>query len=162
MNEPQLLKRFDILLVDDNAADAMLFYEALKEIYPATSAYWASSGEEALEFLRREGRFSNMGPVRLIVLDLNMPVLNGFETLKAIKQDALLSLIPVVLLSSSRAKEDIQAAYTAGASVFFPKALSWEQYTEEVRVLVQHWLQFAELPRPVLSAAAGQKGDPTL
>ena len=141
-----MLQQFDILLVDDSATDAMVFTNALHEVYPSANAYWVSSGEDAIAFLRQEGEFCDMGRVKLVVLDLNMPGLNGIETLRLIKSIPAVNLLPVVLLSGSRARRDIDLAYSLGASVFFRKLTVLEDYLEEVRVLVQHWLRFAELP----------------
>jgi len=138
--------QFDILLVDDNAADATAFTEALQEVRPAATVFWASSGEEAVAFLRQEGRFSEMAPVKLIVLDLNMPGLNGIQTLRLIKRIPAVNLLPVVILSSSGDRGAINSAYSSGASVFFPKLATFEQYLDQVRSLAEHWLHHAELP----------------
>jgi len=141
--------QFDILLVDDNAADAKLFQAALKEAATRASAYWVGSGEEALEFLRQQGRFAQIGTVKLVVLDLNMPGIDGIETLRRIKSSPSLNRVPVVLLSSARDAATVDLAYSLGANSFFSKPLSLDLYIAKIRVLVEHWLDFAELPTPL-------------
>ena len=141
--------QFDILLVDDSAADAKIFQEALLEASARARIYWVSSGQEALDFLNQQGRFAGLGPVKLVVLDLNMPGLDGIETLRRIKAHPSANRLPVVLLSSSRSPDEVDLAYSLGANVFFSKPISLENYIQKVRILVQHWLDFAELPTPV-------------
>lgn len=145
--------QFDILLVDDNAADAKLFQAALLESASRASAYWVSSGEEALEFLYQKGRFVQASPVKLVILDLNMPGMDGIETLRRIKTSSYMHRIPVVLLSSARNIATVDLAYSLGANAFFSKPLSLDHYIAKVRILVEHWLDFAELPSPNFAPA---------
>jgi CheY-like chemotaxis protein len=141
--------RFDILLVDDSPADAKIFQESLSEVSSRVRLYWVSSGDEALAFLNQEGRFFGVGPVKVVVLDLNMPGMDGIETLRRIKMDPAISRVPVIILSSSRATEEVDLAYSLGVNAFFSKPLSLENYMQKVRILVQHWLDLAELPTPI-------------
>jgi chemotaxis family two-component system response regulator Rcp1 len=141
--------RFDILLIDDSPADAKIFQEALLEASARASAYWVASGEEALEFITQQGRFEGVGPVKLIVLDLNMPGMDGIEILRRMKMNPTISRLPVVLLSSSRSPEEVDLAYSLGANAYFSKPLSLENYIQKVKVMVQHWLDLAELPSPL-------------
>jgi CheY-like chemotaxis protein len=145
------VQQFDILLVDDSAADAKIFQEALREASTRATAYWVGSGEEALDYLTQRGRFMDAVPVKMVVLDLNMPGIDGVETLRRIKSSTNMNHIPVVLLSSSRAPDTVDLAYALGANAYFSKPLSLEHYVEKIRVLVEHWLDFAELPSPVRS-----------
>lgn len=149
VNSPSQPPGYEILLVDDSAADAKIFQESLAEASTRARVFWVSSGEDALQFLNQEGRFFGVGPVKLVVLDVNMPGMDGIETLRRIKSNPVANRIPVILLSSSRATEEVDLAYSIGANVYFSKPLSLENYVQKVRVLVQHWLDFAELPSPI-------------
>jgi chemotaxis family two-component system response regulator Rcp1 len=156
MNSVNQSGQYDILLVDDSAADAKIFQEALLEASARARLYWVSSGQEALDFVNQKGRFVGVGPVRLMVLDVNMPGLDGIEILRRIKINPEVSRLPVILLSSSRAPEEVDLAYSLGANVFFSKPLSLENYIQKVRILVQHWLDFAELPTPISIRSDGR------
>ena len=139
----------DILLVDDNQIDWEIFQEALRETAPTIRSHWVESGEEAIRFLRQEAEYAGMGPVKLVVLDLNMPGLDGFETLRKIRGTPQMSRVPVLLFSSTKSPRDIDKAYSLGANAVFSKPYSLERYVEKVRVMVQHWLQLVELPTPL-------------
>ncbi len=143
------LDRFDILLVDDSPADAKIFQESLSEASSRVRVYWVGTGQEALDFLNQRGRFIAVGPVKLVVLDLNMPGMDGMETLRRIKQNPFTSRVPVVLLSSTRSAEEVDLAYSLGGNAFFSKPLSLENYVQKAKILVQHWLDYAELPTPI-------------
>jgi CheY-like chemotaxis protein len=146
--------RFDILLVDDSPADAKIFQESLLEVSARVRVYWVGGGEEALDFLNQQGRFRGIGPVKMVVLDLNMPGLDGIETLRRIKMNPAMSRIPVVVFSSSRAPQEVDRAYSLGANAFFSKPLSLENYVQKAGILVRHWLDYAELPTPVEARAS--------
>jgi CheY-like chemotaxis protein len=146
--------RFDILLVDDSPADAKIFQEALLEVSARVRLYWVGTGEEALDFLTQQGRFRGIGPVKMVVLDLNMPGLDGIETLRRIKMNPSISRIPAVVFSSSRAPQEVDRAYATGANAFFSKPLSLENYVQKAGILVRHWLDYAELPTPVEARTA--------
>jgi CheY-like chemotaxis protein len=155
MNLTNQESRFDILLVDDSPADAKIFQESLLEVSARVRVYWVATGEEALEYLHQQGRFRGMGPIKMVLLDLNMPGLDGLETLRRIKGNPALSRIPVVVFSSSRAPQEVDRAYSLGANAFFSKPLSLENYVQKAGILVQHWLDYAELPTPIESRAFG-------
>jgi CheY-like chemotaxis protein len=153
MNLTNQESRFDILLVDDSAADAKIFQESLLQASSRVRVYWVGSGEEALEFLHQQGRFRNVGPVKMVLLDLNMPGLDGIETLRRVKMNPATNRVPVVMFSSSRASQEVDRAYSLGANAFFSKPLSLENYVQKAGILVQHWLDYAELPTPVEARA---------
>lgn len=136
----------DILLVEDNPADARIFETALRDASSRARTYWIASGEEALDFLEQRGRFEKIGPVKIVVLDLNLPGQGGLETLKRIKRDPNVSAIPVIVLSSTMSQAEIDLGYSLGANAFFQKPITLERYIELVRVLAQHWLDLARLP----------------
>ncbi len=145
----KLSPQFDILLVDDSAADAKIFQAALEEASTRASIYWVASGEEAIDFLNRRGRFVDANPVKVVILDVNMPGIDGLETLRRIKSSTTINHIPVILLSSAKAADTVDLAYSLGANAYFSKPLSLESYIAKIRVLVEHWLDQAELPSPV-------------
>jgi len=139
----------DILIVDDNPIDGELFQEALREASPGSQARWVASGEEAIRYLKQVGEFSGVGPVKLVVLDLNMPGLDGLETLERIRSSPQISRVPVLLFSSTRTAVEVDRAYALGANAFFNKPHLFERYIQKVRVMVEYWLTLAELPSPV-------------
>jgi two-component system, chemotaxis family, response regulator Rcp1 len=137
----------DILLVDDSAADRFIFQEALREAAPEVRAHLVESGNEAIEFLGLEPGAAQKGcRVKLVLLDLNMPGLTGIETLRQIRSNSAGGNLPILILSSSQAKTDVDRAYWFGANAFVRKPGSLAEYIESLRVLVQHWFRVAELP----------------
>lgn len=139
---------FDILLVEDELADAHLVRTALKECKFNCNLHHAVDGVEALAFLRREGeRYINVPQPDLILLDLNMPRMNGREFLVAAKADERLSSIPVVVLTTSDAERDVEAAYKSGAAGFVTKPVDMLLFIEAMRQLVGYWLTLSRLPK---------------
>lgn len=108
--------------------------------------YWVASGEEALDFLRQRKRFENVGPVKVIILDLHLPGQDGFEILRQIKSDPNLNRVPVIMLTSAISRDEVDLAYSLGANAYFKKPTTLESYIELLLVLAQHWLDLAELP----------------
>jgi len=100
-------------------------------------------------YLSQEGKYERVGPVKLVLLDINMPGLNGFETLTLIRSNPDFSRVPVVLLSSTMAPAEIDRSYSLGGNSFLHKPTSLEVYVDQVRTLVQYWLHFAQLPSPI-------------
>ena len=140
----------DILLVDDSEADRDLFRQALSEIDPEVRIRCVCSGDDALAILFEDRAVSSPHAARMVVMDLNMPGLDGIETLRAIRASKLVGSLPVILLSSSNAKRDVNRAYRFGANAFFTKPCAYEPYVEKLRALVRHWLALAELPSTTL------------
>jgi CheY-like chemotaxis protein len=135
-----------VLLVEDSRAEAEIFQKALELASTRVRAYWVASGGEALEFLEQKGRFSGVSPIRIVVLDLNLPDLTGFEVLQRIRADPSNNRYVTVVFSSSTNRRDIDAAYAFGANAYFAKPMSMELYVAKVRVLIEYWLDLAELP----------------
>lgn len=139
---------FDILLVEDELADAHLVRTALKECNFHCDLHHVTDGLDALAFLRREGeRYNNVPQPDLILLDLNMPRMNGREFLVAAKSDERLASIPVVVLTTSDAERDVEAAYKSGAAGFVTKPVDVLQFIEAMRQLVGYWLTLSRLPK---------------
>src|SRR5882762_8537269 len=122
-------REVEILLVEDNPADARLTMEAFKSSTLPHSLSHAQDGVEALEFLRRQGRFSQAKRPDLILLDLNLPRKDGRELLSDIKTDQQLRRIPVVVLTTSQAQEDIQRAYALYANCYICKPVQLDDFT---------------------------------
>ena len=143
---PALNNSHQILLVEDSRAEAEIFQKALELAKTRARAYWVASGGEALEFLEQKGRFSGFSPVRIVILDLNLPDLTGFEVLKRIRSSPSNSRYVIVVFSSSTNRRDIDSAYSLGANAYFAKPMSMELYVTKVRVLTEHWLDLVEPP----------------
>ena len=137
---------FQILLVDDNAADAHIFENALQQAGTRARVWWVTNGQEALDFLRQRGRFEGVSPVKIVVLDLNLPGDDGFEILRRIKADPVLNRKPVILFTSAVSQAEVDLAYSLGANAYFRKPITLERYVEQVRIVAQYWLDLALLP----------------
>jgi CheY-like chemotaxis protein len=148
MTEPREL---EILLVDDNVGDVLLTKEALKGVKFHNSVSVARDGVEAMEFLRRQGRFANSPRPDLVFLDLNMPRKNGTEVLAEMKEDMDLRLIPVVVLTSSDADDDVLKAYRLHANCFVTKPVDLDQMIKAVQAIDDFWMNVAKLPPKSLS-----------
>ena len=136
----------EILLVEDNEGDVRLTREALKEGRIRNRLSVVPDGEQALAFLRREGVHVDAPRPDLILLDLNLPRLDGREVLAAIKNDPALKSIPVVVLTSSRTEQDLLRAYDLHANCFITKPVEFEQFIEVVRSIEDFWLTIVVLP----------------
>lgn len=136
----------EILLVEDNEGDVRLTREALNEGRIRNRLSVVNDGEQALAFLRREGSHADAPRPDLILLDLNLPRLDGREVLAAIKQDPELKQIPVVVLTSSRAEQDLLRAYDLHANCFIGKPVAFEEFIDVVRSIEDFWLTIVVLP----------------
>lgn len=139
----------DILLVEDNPADARLVREALAEGDVAAELHWVSSGEDALSFLRHSATFPNSPTPDLVLLDLNLPGLKGQEVLIEMKSDPELLCIPVVVLTSSGARQDVLDAYGAHVNSYVIKPTDFEQFLALVGTIRTYWLTSVVLPTRV-------------
>jgi CheY-like chemotaxis protein len=135
-----------ILMVEDNEADARLTMEVLKEAKVANSVNVVHDGEEAMEYLRRKGKYAVAYPPDLILLDLTLPRKDGREVLKEIKSDPELSNIPVVILTSSTAEKDIDTSYADQANCYVIKPVDFDRLMEVVKSIEQFWVTVVRLP----------------
>ena len=140
------LSSYDILLVEDKPSAARLLEEAVKEAGLVGRLYWVRDGEEALAFLRREGRFQKAPRPVFVLLDLHLPRRTGLETLAAIKQDRHLRALPVFVLSTSARPEDIAKAYDLQANCYLRKPADLDRLVELLRQIETFWLSTALLP----------------
>lgn len=136
----------EILLVEDNPADVRLTREALIEEKLHNNLSVVNDGVEAIAFLRKEGRYSNSVRPDLILLDLNLPRKDGREVLKEIKGDDNLKCIPVVVLTVSKAEEDILKSYNLHANCYITKPIDLNQFSKVVKSIKDFWLTIVRLP----------------
>ena len=136
----------EILLVEDNPGDVRLTREALREGKVRNNLYVASDGVDALAFLRREGQYADAVRPDLILLDLNLPRKDGREVLQEIKADATLRYIPVVVLTSSQAEQDILLAYDLHANCYVSKPVDLDQFIHVVHSIEDFWFTIVKLP----------------
>jgi len=139
-------KAVDLLLVEDNPGDIRLTQEAFKEGRIKVNLCVATDGIEALEFLRHKGKFSDAPRPDLILLDLNLPRKNGREVLSEIKNDPDLRRIPVVVMTTSKAPQDIQKAYNLNANCYISKPIELDDFLGVVQSIEDFWLTKATLP----------------
>jgi len=128
-----------ILLIEDNAADIRLTKEVLQESKIVSRLDVVRDGVEAIDFLKKRGKFSNTSKPNLILLDLNLPKKNGFEVLEIIKQDKELKRIPIVILTVSDAKEDLIKAYNLHANSYVIKPLEMKEFYKIINSIVDFW-----------------------
>lgn len=136
----------NILLVEDSPGDVRLTKEALREGRLSTKLHVVGDGEEALAFLRKIGNFCRAPRPHIILMDLNLPKKDGRELLAEIKQDPDLRRIPVVVLTTSRAEEDVLKVYNLHANCYITKPMALEKYLEVVKSIEEFWLVLAKLP----------------
>jgi len=139
-------KPIEILLVEDNPGDIRLTQETLKEFELRSNISVARNGEEALAFLRCEGPYGDAVRPDLILLDLNLPKKNGHEVLAEIKADEKLRRIPVVVLTTSRAEQDVIRAYDLHANCYITKPVDLDQFGTAIRALLEFWVKIVKLP----------------
>ncbi len=140
------LRPVEILLVEDSPSDAELTVEALKEAKIHNRLSIVEDGVEALDFLHRRGKWSEAPRPDLIMLDLNLPRKDGREVLGEIKADPLLKTIPVVVLTTSRAEQDVLRAYQLNANCYITKPVDFDQFLRVIHSIEQYWLLVVTLP----------------
>ncbi|MGH7962070.1 MAG: response regulator [Candidatus Binatia bacterium] len=136
----------EILLVEDNPGDVRLMQEVLKEGPVPTHLNVVNDGSEALAFLRQEGQYADVARPDLILLDLNLPQQEGHEVLAEVKADPTYRGIPVVVLTSSTAEQDVVKSYALHANCHLRKPMNLEEYLRLVKVLEEFWFNLAILP----------------
>jgi CheY-like chemotaxis protein len=140
-------KPIEILLVEDSPGDVLLAMEALKEAKVMNHVSVASDGVEAMAFLRRQAPHADAPHPDLILLDLNLPRMDGREVLQEVKTDPVLRRIPVVVLTTSRADADVMKAYDLHANCYISKPVDFRQFMDVVESIEGFWLTVVTLPR---------------
>ena len=146
MTTTEMVHPIEILLVEDNPGDARLAKEALKESKLKNNLYIADDGVEAMDFLYKKGKYAKMPRPDLVILDLNLPRKDGREVLDEIKTDENLKRIPVVILTISKAEEDILKTYNLHANCFISKPIDLDQFIKVVKSIEDFWLTIVKLP----------------
>src|SRR5689334_1658369 len=143
-------KHVVILMADDDQEDCMLARDALNEARLANDFHTVDNGQELLDYLRCKGKYEKAGEdcpkPGLILLDLNMPVMDGREALQHIKADADLRRIPIIVLTTSKAEEDIYRTYDLGANSYITKPVTFDKLVDVVKILAAYWFSIVELP----------------
>ena len=139
-------KPIEILLVEDNPGDVRLVKESLKDIKVLNNLRVAKDGQEALDFLHREGDYAEAPHPDLILLDLNLPKKDGREVLAEIKADKDLKRIPVVVLTTSKAEEDILKSYNLQANCYITKPVDFDEFIKVIKSIKDFWLTIVKLP----------------
>jgi chemotaxis family two-component system response regulator Rcp1 len=149
MKQQDNSKVVDILLVEDNEGDARLALEAMRDSKIRNKMHHVTDGEEAMAFLRKEGKYANVPRPDLVLLDLNLPKKDGRQVLAEIKNDDELKRIPVVILTVSSAEEDILKTYNLHANCYITKPIDLSQFMKVVRSVEDFWLTIVKLPNGV-------------
>lgn len=138
----------NILMADDDADDRMLMKEALDENNLLSQIHFVDNGEELMQYLYKRGKFKSFPTFRpgMILLDLNMPKIDGREALKIIKSDKDLKRIPVVIYTTSKTEDDIIATYDLGVNSFICKPVEYDQLAEIAREISNYWFRIVTLP----------------
>ena len=139
-------KVIDVLMVDDDDGDVLMTREAFEYYKVRNRLHVVSDGEQALQFLRRQGPYADAPRPGLILLDVNLPRLSGMEVLAELKSDPDLLVIPVVMLTTSRAEEDIIRSYSLHANAFVTKPVDFEHFMEAIRQIDNFFLTLVCLP----------------
>ena len=138
---------FELLAVEDNPADIVLIQEHFAEPERKVRVHFATDGNEAMDFLRRVGKFADAPRPDLILLDLNLPKKDGREVLKETKKDDALSSIPVVVLTTSSSQSDVRSCYESHANCYFSKPLDLNAFNSLMEMIEDCWLRSACMPR---------------
>jgi chemotaxis family two-component system response regulator Rcp1 len=137
----------EILLVEDNPGDVRLTIEALRDAKVSNNLHVVEDGVEAMGFMRKEGKHAGKPSPDLVLLDLNLPIKDGREVLAEVKADDELKHIPVVVLTTSKAEEDILKAYNLHVNSYVTKPVDLEQFLDVVRSIEDFWLTVVKLPK---------------
>lgn len=141
------MKEVNILLVEDNQGDIILTLEALKAAKSMNKINVVKDGEEALRYLRKQGLYTDAETPDLILLDINLPKLDGKEVLAEIKNDKELMIIPVVMLTTSNSDKDILESYQAHANCYITKPGDFQNFMEVILKIKDFWISIVQLPK---------------
>ena len=146
MSDQPATQAIEILLVEDDPGDVLMTREAFEDYKIANRLTVVSNGEDAISYLRRQGRFADAPTPDLVLLDLNLPRRDGREVLSDIKSDPTLRRIPVVILTTSDAEEDVIAAYDLHANAYVRKPVDFEQFVSAVQAIDDFFITVVRLP----------------
>lgn len=146
MSSHYRFRPIEILLVEDSPSDANLIQISFKQAKIANHLHWVEDGETALDYLLQQGDYANTPRPDLIVLDLNLPGMDGQEVLTSVKSDPTLKRIPVIVLTTSSDEEDILKSYELNANCYITKPIDIQQFMRMVQLLEEFWLAAVQLP----------------
>lgn len=149
ISDQSLYKHIDILLIEDSPADILITQEALEQAKLLNTIHVVEDGIEAMAYLRRQNHYATARRPDLILLDLNLPKMNGREVLAEIKADPSLKLIPVVVLTTSQAEEDVLRAYNLHANCYVVKPVEFASFVRAVQSIHHFWFTVVTLPSEV-------------
>ena len=139
-------KEINILMVEDNEGDIVLTVQALKEAKINNQINVVRDGEAAIQYLHKEGQYTDAATPDLILLDINLPKMNGIEVLEELKRDELLKVIPVVMLTTSDSEKDVFASYQNHANCYITKPVNFENFMEVIQKIKDFWIDIVRLP----------------
>jgi two-component system, chemotaxis family, response regulator Rcp1 len=140
-------KEISILLVEDNEGDILLTLEALKEAKIYNNINVVRDGDEALQYLNKEGKYEDVETPDLILLDINLPKMDGIEVLGKIKTNEHLMVIPVVMLTTSDSEKDIFQSYQSHANCYITKPVNFENFMDVIQTIKDFWINIVKLPK---------------
>lgn len=146
MSHTDSIRPIEILLVEDSPTDALLTRSAFAEARLINTLYVVEDGVEAMKYLRKEAPYADVSRPDLILLDLNLPRKDGREVLAEIKEDESLKIIPVVILTTSRAEEDVLKSYKLHANCYISKPIDFDSFTDAIATLEKFWFAVVTLP----------------
>lgn len=148
MSTPQIMEPIDVLLVEDDPGDTLMIREAFEDNKVRNTLSCVTDGVEAMQYLRREGQYAESVRPDLVLLDLNLPRKDGREVLAEIKGDEDLATIPVVVLTTSQAEEDVLRSYRLHANAYVTKPVDFDRFIEVVRQIDEFFVTVVKLPKP--------------
>lgn len=140
------IQDLEILLVEDNEGDIRLTIEAFKEAKIRNQIKVVKDGEEALEYLKKQGKYTDVITPDIILLDINLPKIDGKEVLNTIKNDTALKIIPVIMLTTSSADSDVQESYENHANCYVIKPVDLNKFMDVIRSIEDYWISIVKLP----------------
>ncbi|MBD1921408.1 response regulator [Microcoleus sp. FACHB-831] len=146
MISSQISRTINILLVEDSQSDANLTIREFKKSKISNTLHWVEDGESAIAYLRKEGEYVNAASCDLILLDLNLPGMDGQEVLAEVKSDPDLKQIPVVVLTTSADEQDVLKSYNLNANCYLTKPVDIQQFLNVVQLINNFWLAAVRLP----------------
>ena len=144
------IQDLEILLVEDNEGDIRLTIEAFKEAKIKNHVKVVRDGEEALDYLRKQGNYTDVPLPDIILLDINLPKIDGKEVLNIMKNDAVLKTIPVIMLTTSSADSDVEESYANHANCYVIKPVDLNKFMDVIRGIEDYWLSIVKLPNKSL------------
>ena len=140
-------KEIHILLVEDNEGDILLTLEALREAKVHNEINVVRDGEAALQYMKKEGQYKNAETPDLVLLDINLPKMDGIEVLEQLKSDEHLRVIPIVMLTTSDSEKDIFQSYQSHANCYITKPVNFENFIEVIQTIKDFWINIVKLPK---------------